>query len=85
MKNVILVVVLLVLVIFLVTLYISGAKIAIQQNANAMMTMAIMAKVRKNFPNIENVKPEEIQDTIQLDKGQVLLVVKRNGIVTLAY
>ena len=85
MKNVILVVVLLVLVIFLVTLYIGGAKIAIQQNANAMMTMAIMAKVRKNFPNIENVKPEEIQDTIQLDKGQVLLVVKRNGIVTLAY
>ncbi len=85
MKNVILVVVLLVLVIFLVTLYISGAKIAIQQNANAMMTMAIMAKVRKNFPNIENVKPEEIQDTIQLDKGLVLLVVKRNGIATLAY
>jgi len=83
MKNVILVVVLLVLVIFLVTLYIGGAKIAIQQNANAMMT--IMAKVRKNFPNIANVKPEEIQDTIQLDKGQVLLVVKRNGIVTLAY
>ena len=69
--------------IFLVTLYIGGAKIAIQQNANAMMT--IMAKVRKNFPNIANVKPEEIQDTIQLDKGQVLLVVKRNGIVTLAY